>query len=246
MRVLVFQHLAVEHPGILRDFMRADGIAWDIVELDAGEPVPDDLGRWDALLVMGGPMDVWQEAEHPWLVQEKATIRHWVQDLRRPYLGICLGHQLLADALGGAVGLMTTPEVGVCRATLTEAGSRDPVTAGFGGDFDCLQWHGAAVSRLPAGAEALATSADGGFQALRVGERAWGIQFHVEITPDTVPEWSCVPEYADALRRALGADGPGLLRDAAARAMPTFNAAARRLYDGFMRAASDSQFAAAH
>ena len=238
MRVLVFQHLDVEHPGILRDFMRADGIEWDTIALDEGDAIPSDLGRWDALLVMGGPMDVWQEDLFPWLIQEKSAIRQWVAALKKPYLGICLGHQLLADALGGKVGPMERPEVGICPVRLTGEGERDPMIATLGPAFECLQWHGAEVKRLPEAAETLAVNADGCIEALRVGECAWGIQFHVEITKDTVAEWSVVPEYAEALRRTLGEDGPGRFDAQAATAMPAFNLAARRLYDAFKMAAS--------
>ena len=76
-RVLVFQHIAIEHPGIFRDFMAEDGVRWDAVELDAGEAIPA-LDPYDALIVMGGPMDVFEEDKHPWLVAEKRAIRDWV------------------------------------------------------------------------------------------------------------------------------------------------------------------------
>ena len=72
MKVLVFQHIAIEHPGIFRDFLREDGIAWDTVELDMGAAIPE-LEDYAALIVMGGPMDVWQEREHPWLIAEKQS-----------------------------------------------------------------------------------------------------------------------------------------------------------------------------
>jgi len=100
MRILVFQHIECEHPGMFRNYFAELGVEWDVVELDQGQPIPN-LNPYDALWVMGGPMDVWDVEEHPWLIQEKEAIRLWVKELKRPYLGLCLGHQLLADALGG-------------------------------------------------------------------------------------------------------------------------------------------------
>ena len=86
-RLLVFQHLEVEHPGVFRDFLAADGIPWDVIELDAGAAIPD-LERYAGLWVMGGPMDVWQVSEYPWLALELAAIRRAVVELRMPFLGI--------------------------------------------------------------------------------------------------------------------------------------------------------------
>ena len=83
MKVLVFKHIACEHPGVFRQFFSESGIAWHAVELDAGEPIPD-LSEYDALWVMGGPMDVWDTDTCPWLLPEKAAIRTWVQDLKKP------------------------------------------------------------------------------------------------------------------------------------------------------------------
>ena len=83
MRVLVLQHIVCEHPGIFRDLMERDGVSWDAVELDEGEPIPE-MENYDAMMVMGGPMDVWQKEANPWLVTEIAAIRGWVMDRRKP------------------------------------------------------------------------------------------------------------------------------------------------------------------
>lgn len=232
MRILVFQHIAVEHPGIFRDFLAAEGIGWDAVELDAGEAIPD-LAGYDVLWVMGGPMDVWQTDAHPWLAVEMAAIRDWVES-GRPFLGICLGHQLLAAALGGTVGRMAAPEVGIMPVELTEAGRRDPLFHGVDRVSACLQWHGAAVVTPPPGAELLARSPACAAQAMRVGRTAYGLQYHVEATADTVPEWGCVPEYARALNAVQGAGALERLRDETAACLPALNRTARRLYDNFM------------
>ncbi|MFS8038102.1 type 1 glutamine amidotransferase [Xanthobacter sp. AM11] len=231
MRVLVFQHVAAEHPGSFRDLMQADGVAWDAVELDEGEKIPA-LEGYDALMVFGGPMDVWQEEEYPWLVAEKAAIRAWVAS-GRPYLGVCLGHQLLADALGGKVGLMPGPEVGVTDVRLTQAGLASPLFQGLAPSFPTLQWHGAAVLALPEGGQILAENDHCPIQALQVGPRAFGIQYHVELTDETVPEWGAIIEYRCALEAITGSGGQVVLEAATREKMPVFRAAAAQLYRNF-------------
>ena len=232
MRFLVFQHVDVEHPGVFRDLWREEGIEWDAVELDAGDPIPD-LADYDVLVVMGGPMDVWEEDAHPWLVPEKAAIRRWLTELKRPYLGICFGHQLLAVALDGAVG-PGNDEVGFAPVSFTEAGRHDPIFAGFGAGMETFQWHSAEVSQLPTGAVILAENSKCGVQAMRVGATAYGLQYHVELTDRTVPEWGSIPAYAASLQKALGAEKAATLEPDTAEKLPAFNAAARRLHENFM------------
>jgi GMP synthase-like glutamine amidotransferase len=235
MRILVFQHLGVEHPGIFRDFWREAGHRVHVVALDEGAAIPD-LAGFDLLVVMGGPMDVWEVEAHPWLRAEMTAIRTWVRDLGQPYFGICLGHQLLAEALGGKVERMAVPEVGVTATQLTGEGRADPLLAGFGTEVLAFQWHGAEVQRLPEGGVILAGNAACPVQALRVGQRAWGIQFHVEMTATTVAEWSAVPEYAASMERALGVERARGLEAELAGHLPVFNAMARRINDNLFRA----------
>ncbi len=231
MRVLVFQHIDVEHPGSFRELMAADGATWDTVAWDKGQTPPEPEG-YDLLMVMGGPMDVWEEARLPWLADEKAYIRRWVRELEKPYLGLCLGHQLLASALGAPVGRMAAPEVGLTAVTATPEAAADPVMAALAAPIVCLQWHGAEVKAVPPGGVALAANAACPIQAMRVGAKAYGFQYHVEVTPDTVPEWSRVPEYARSLEAALGAEGAAEFAAATEAALPELTAGAR----GFWRA----------
>lgn len=233
MRFLVFQHIAIEHPGIFREFLRADGISWDAVELDEGAHIPS-LDGYDALWVMGGPMDVWEEGLHPWLKAEKQAIREWVQVRGKPYFGLCLGHQLLGSALGGHVGKMPQPEVGILEVALNEAGLRDPLFAGLAPRFHALQWHGAAVLNAPKGTTILATSPVCANQAMRVGDVAYGLQYHVELTPRTVGEWGAIPTYACALDDTLGQGALPKLDAAATAKMAEFTGNSRKLYDNFL------------
>lgn len=235
MRILVFQHIRIEHPGIFRDFFAADGVQWDAVELDEGEPIPP-LDGYDALVVMGGPMDVWETDKHPWLIPEKAAIREAVRERRMPYLGLCLGHQLLADALGGRCRMMEKPEIGMLDIELTAAAAQDPLFRGVAPRGKALQWHSVEVVEAPKDAVVLARAPDCANEAMRVGERAWGIQYHVEINDQTVPQWGCIPEYAVALEKRLGTGSLPALEAAVRAQLPAMRATAKRLYDNFKAA----------
>lgn len=233
MKLLVLQHIACEHPGILRTFLAEDGISWDAVELNAGEAIPK-LEAYDAMWVMGGPMDVWDVDECPWMIEEKRAIRRFVRNLKRPFLGVCLGHQLLADALGGTCGPQRPPEIGILDIALTEAGKADPIMAGLPHKLKALQWHSVAVAQPPDDAVILASSPICRCQAMRVGANAWSMQYHVELEDMTIPDWGAVPAYAEALERTHGTGALGRMGEDAELHMADFTRNARQLYRNFM------------
>ncbi|MBX2824751.1 MAG: type 1 glutamine amidotransferase [Gammaproteobacteria bacterium] len=233
MHLLILQHHPAEHPGEFRRLLTEDGHTSTTVNLDQGEPLPEHFD-FDGLWVLGGPMDVWQEAEHPWLKAEKAYIREAVEERGMSYLGLCLGHQLLAEALGGSVG-PGEPEIGVCDVQMTEVGATGILLDGLPEIFSTLQWHSAEVKALPAGAQVLATSERCAVQAMQWGPRAYSLQFHLEVEDDTVDVWASIDEYATALEKALGDKGVTILRDACAQNMSAFHTMTERVYINWLQ-----------
>jgi GMP synthase (glutamine-hydrolysing) len=210
LRVLVLQHIACEPPGAYEDVLRERGAELHRVELDEGEPLPDWRGH-DAIVAMGGPMSANDEAELPWLASEKALIREAVS-AGTPFLGVCLGAQLLAASLGARVYAGPRQEVGVLPVELTEEGAADPVLRELPREVLTLQWHGDTFD-LPDGAVLLAGSPAYRHQAFRVG-RAYGVQFHLEVSREMADEWATVPAYAESLAKIHGEGAlPRLLAD---------------------------------
>jgi GMP synthase-like glutamine amidotransferase len=231
-RFLVLQHIACEHPGAFRPLMEREGIVQEVVEVDEGEPIPDPT-EFDALLVFGGPMNVDEEAEHPWLVDEKLAIERAVR-AGVPYLGMCFGAQLLARCLGARVYPATRPEVGVLDVRLTDAAERDPLFSRLPDPLPCFQWHGDTFD-LPPGATLLASSDVCPNQAFRWGRAAYGIQFHVEVTDDMAQAWSEIPAYQASAQAVRGPQGLHELRRELEQDTDAFAGIAAELFGGFQR-----------
>jgi GMP synthase (glutamine-hydrolysing) len=203
------------------------GITIETAELDEGDRLPDKRDV-DLVVVMGGPMGACDEAEHPWLAGEKRWIASAVR-AGMPYFGVCLGAQLLAASLGARVSTGSVPEVGVLPVTLTAAGRADPVASALGEEFLALQWHGDTFD-IPDGAVWLGRSPAYPHQAMRFGDVAYAVQFHVEVTDPMFEQWGHVPAYAASARAALGPSGFEDLARAFAKSRDAMAASAERMF----------------
>ena len=220
--VLVFQHDPHDGPGYLGEALLQRGARITIIRLDEGEAVPD-ISAYDFLLVMGGTMNVYQEDKHPWLVEETHAISRAVGS-DKAVLGVCLGGQLLAKALGAKVHLGVATEIGLTPITLTAAGEIDPLFNGLP-QVEAVEWHDDTFD-IPTGAVALARSEGCAHQALRFGQRAYGLQFHPEVSPGMLAEWikdASEPIDRSSFQRAVEAKAGAL------------QAQADRLIDNFIR-----------
>lgn len=193
--VLIIKNIFSEGPGTIEDFLRKEDIPFSIVEVGSGE-IPPPLERFDTLVVMGGPIGVYEMDRYPHLIIASRIIREAInRDMR--VLGICLGAQMIAYCLGAKVYPGPEKETGWCHIELTGDGLKDPLmrklaihprVGDFWRRFKVFQWHGDTFD-FPLGAVLLARSEQYKNQAFRYGDNIYGFQFHIEVTKDMLFEW---------------------------------------------------------
>ena len=235
MEILVLQHINIEDPGFIKDLMIKDGVNITTIELDEGEKIPNNLNFFDGMLCMGGPMDTWMEKDYPWLIEEKKKIKEFVVDLNKPYLGFCLGCQLLGEVIGGKVVKTNNPEIGMLDVNFLDEKKKDILFADFPQKITSLQWHSYEVQELEKNRDVtlLASSKETKYQIFRYKNNAYGIQFHIEIKDTTVNDWGCVPEYKSALENQLGQGALEKFDKDAKENMTNMNNYSKILYTNF-------------
>ena len=215
--------------------MLDDGFNLTTIELDEGEKIPNDLTKFDGMFCMGGPMDTHMEMEYPWLVEEKKRIKEFVVNLKKPYLGFCLGCQLLGEVVGGKVVKSNPAEIGMMDINFTDNKKKDILFSKFPDNIKSLQWHSYEVQWVDKNPDItlIASSPITKYQIFKYQDHAYGIQFHIEIKDTTVNEWGCVPEYKKALEDQLGDGALEKFDQSAKKNMKDMNNYSKILYDNF-------------
>ena len=237
MKIIILQHIKIEDPGFIKDLMIKDKFNLTTIELDEGEKIPQNLSKYDAMFCMGGPMDTWMEKDYPWLIEEKKKIKEFVIDLKKPYLGFCLGCQLLGEIVGGSVVKSKNPEIGMLNINFSDNKKSDLLFNQFPDQIKSLQWHSYEVQKLDKNDDItlLASSPETKYQIFKYQKHAYGIQFHIEIKDTTVNDWGCVPEYKLALEKQLGYGALEKFNKEAQKNMGKMNKYSKILYSNFKK-----------
>jgi len=234
-KLLVLQHVASEPLGHLDPLLRESGIRIRYVNFGRDPRAEPDIRRYDGLVVLGGPMNVDQVDHHPHLQTEMTIIREAIRS-DRPVLGICLGAQLLAAAMGGEVRPNPVPEIGWYRLHARPEARHDPLFRHFdhGARQFIFQWH-AYTFAPPPGAVPLAWTRSCRNQAYRLGDRAWGLQFHLEADEALITRWLEQPSGRSEIERHWDARRIARIQAASRRYQPLARPLADRVFGEFIR-----------
>ena len=235
--ILIMQHVSIEGTGTLGGFFGSIYRDVRTVNLEKGDRLPGGLKNIKAIVVLGGPMNVYEVDKYPFLKDENSLLLTALKN-KIPILGICLGAQLLAKSAGALVKKAPNSEIGWYDIFLTEDGIKDELFNGLDGTLKVFQWH-EDTFEIPKGGILLATSDTCRNQAFRIGPNAYGLQFHIEITEDMIKTWTS--EYLDNNAVALQNKAEKMRRDYMA-IEDVFNKQTRKVYLNFLKLIEDNKF----
>jgi len=228
--VLALQHAEGDPPGYLGEILAEHGIACDVVPVEEHQALPE-VEAYGAVIALGGPQHVGHDADYPELVPEYALIQRAVQ-LDIPYLGLCLGGQLLAHVLGAPVTALERTVLAMARVEFTPAGQADPLYQGLPGHQFGFEWHEDSFA-LPPAAVRLATNANSLNQAFRFSRRAYGLQYHIELTPELLDY--AIYRWKDLMIAVVGLDGHARLEQSVHALLPAYQQQSRLLFENFLK-----------
>lgn len=229
--ILVLQHVEAEGPGLIGTVAREEGFTLRVTRLFMGERAPRDARPFGAIVVMGGPMGVYDEEEFPFIPDELRLLRS-AFGAGVPVLGVCLGAQLMARAAGARVWSGEKKEIGFYRISLTPEGREDRLLIGLPEEFTVFQWHGDTFD-VPEGGRNLASSLLFEHQLLKIGTNSYGLQFHIEVTESMVREF--LEAGSDELRSAPYIDAPEKIIEDAKKLLPEIHGRGRAIIKRFLR-----------
>tara|TARA_B100000700_G_C14813210_1_gene746190 strand:- start:58 stop:795 length:738 start_codon:yes stop_codon:yes gene_type:complete len=205
-KIIVLQHIELEGLALLEKLLIRNKCKIDIVKLFRKEEVPLNLKIYDMMIVLGGPMDVWMTKSYPWLKKEKEIIKKFAIDMEKPFIGICLGCQLLGEVLDFKINKSIKPEIGFYDVSLTEESNTDKLFKNFPKKFKAFHWHNNEVANIRncSKIKVLGSSKITNGQIFRYKNNAYGIQFHLEIEKNTINSWLLNKNYKDGLLRIYG------------------------------------------
>jgi GMP synthase (glutamine-hydrolysing) len=230
-KVLILQHAMDCPKALIGMLLDTHHITYDVIDCTE-EPLPDP-STYIAIIALGGTQHSYEEQEYPYLAQEKIWLRQVIkQDI--PYLGICLGGQILADTLGGQTRLHTMTEIGFFDVSLTDLGQQDPLFSGLPGYQKVFHWH-EDTFELPADAILLATHANTKNQAFRYGRRAYGLQYHIELDEDTLNFWLYEPSLKESIIEVMGLEAYQAIDQERPLSFPLYQQHTVLLFENFLR-----------
>ncbi len=231
MKVIIIKHIDIEGPGTIGDFLDDNGISYKVIDIYNGESLPNSLSDISSIVVLGGPMNVYEEDKYPFFEKEDEFLKEVIErDL--PTLGFCLGAQLIAKAKGAKVKKNHGKEIDWIKIFLDKNGLKDHLFQDFLRELDVFQWHGDTFE-IPDGAIKLARSELCQNQAFRIGNNVYSLQFHVEVTEEMIQQW--IDSYRDEIDSLKGFIDPNRIISDTRLKIENYRMQARQFCSNFLK-----------